>query len=208
MTALRDKKADHYDDIYARSYKYLASAEHSPYKAVWDVVLEKLSPACSILDIGCGPGQFATLCVEANHSYVGADFSTVAIARGKQIVPEATFHLVNIVEDKSLLAKGDYDVVTFVEFLEHIGKDLEVLESVPEGKQIVLTVPKYWCEGHIRVFRTPNEVSARYGCLIDIDSLETLILGKATERLWGPNGPLTHGPWTIYVLSGTRRKVK
>ena len=208
MMASHAKEADYYDDIYSKSRKYLDLAKDSPYKTVWDAVLEKLPLECSILDIGCGPGQFATLCIEANHPYVGADFSEVAIERGRKIAPEATFHLVDVIKDKSLLIKGDYDATTLIEVLEHIDEDLEVLNSVPEGKKIVLTVPKYWCEGHVRVFRTPNEVSTRYGTLIDIDSLSTIAHGKASERLWGPHGPRTHGQWTIYVLSGTRQKVK
>ena len=209
MIISHDKKADYYDDIYSKSQKYLDPAKHSPYKAVWDAVLEKLPSACSILDIGCGPGQFATLCIEANHPYVGADFSEVAIARGQQIAPEGTFHLVNIVKDRNLLTKGDYDAVTLTEFLEHINEDLETLSFIPEGKRVVLTVPRFWCEGHVRTFKTPSSVALRYEKLIDIESLDTLELGDPATHLEGPSGPLVHEQrWKIYVLSGTRKKVK
>ena len=198
--------SSYYDDIFSKSQTYLVSPEHSPYKTVWDKVLEKLPSKCSILDVGCGPGQFASLCVDLGHTYVGADFSEVAVNRGRQIIPEATFHLVDFTEDKTMLTKGDYDAATFIEFLEHIEEDLEILSSVPSGKKVVLTVPKYWCEGHVRVFRTQNEASTRYGGLIDIESLDIIGLGKTTGRMYDPKGAIMQDQWIIYVLSGTRRK--
>lgn len=204
MTA-RALPASHYDKLYKTLQNYQVPAEQSTYKIVWDKVLEKLPPECSILDIGCGPGQFATLCIEAGHSYVGADFSEVAINRGRQIVPEATFHLVDINEDKSLLTKGNYDVVTFIEFFEHINEDVEVLSTVPEGKKIVLTVPKYWGKEHVRVFRTPNEVFNRYGEYVDAESLDIIALGKTAGRRYEPEGPRMRDQWVIYVLYGTTK---
>ena len=199
--------AKHYDDMFTNLQNYLVSAELSTYKDVWDKVLEKMPSKCGILDIGCGPGQFASLCVEAGHPYVGADFSEVAINRGRQIVPEATFHLVDITKDKSLLAKGDYDVVALIEFLEHIEEDLEILSSVPEGKRLVLTVPKYWCPEHVRVFKTPSAIYERYGKLIDVESLDIIAIGKTTGRRFESDGPKMQDQWIIYVLFGTRRDI-
>ena len=156
--------------------------------------------------MGCGPGQFADLCVGAKHRYVGVDFSEVAITHGRRVVPQATFHLVDVVKDASLLTKGDYDAVTFIEFLEHIDEDLMVLSFIPEGKRVVLTVPKFWCEGHVRVFKTSNSVALRYEKLIDIESLDALELGDLSTHLAGPYGPLVHRQrWKVYVLSGTMR---
>lgn len=197
--------ASYYDEIFESSQKYLDPAKDSPYKVVWDKVLEKLPPKCSILDIGCGPGQFATLCIKAKHLYVGADFSEVAIKRGRKIVPKATFHLVDIIKDKSLLTKGDYDVVTLIEFLEHVEEDLGVLSSIPEGKKVVLTVPKYWSDSHVRVFKTPINAHIRYGKFIDIESLDTITFGETWDRRPEPGGHFVRDQWVIYVLSGTRR---
>lgn len=201
----RAMSAEHYDDLFTNLQNYLVSAEHSTYKVVWDKVLEKLSHECGILDVGCGPGQFASLCVKAGHSYVGADFSEVAINRGRKIVPGATFHLVDFTKDKSLLTKGNYDVVVLIEFLEHVEEDLEILSSVPEGKKFVLTVPKYWCLEHVRVFRTADDIYKRYGKLIAVESLDTIALGKTTGRRFEPDGPKMQDQWVIYVLSGTRQ---
>jgi len=202
---IRNEPTSHYDDIFAKSSKYQIPARYSPYKVVWDKVLEKLPPECSVLDIGCGPGQFATLCTEAGHPYVGVDFSKVAIARGRQVVPEATFHLVDVVKDRSLLTKGDYDVATFIEFLEHIDEDLSILESVPEGKRVVLTIPKYWGTGHIRGFRTLEEAKIRYGRVLDIESLDSIAFGDVKGRKYSSDSPSAKGAWVIYILSGTRQ---
>jgi 2-polyprenyl-3-methyl-5-hydroxy-6-metoxy-1,4-benzoquinol methylase len=126
------------------------------------------------LDVGCGPGQFARLCVEEGHPYVGIDFSQVAIEQGRKNGHEAIFHLVDVVKDKSLLKKGNYDTVTLIEFLEHIEEDLEVINSIPEGKNVVFSVPKYWSKAHIRAFNTPKSVFNRYDKLMEIKNISVV----------------------------------
>ena len=69
--------------------KYLVSPRDSTYYHLWRAVLDKLKPRCSILDVGCGPGQFAKLCVEDGHLCVGIDFSQVAIEQGRKNDHEA-----------------------------------------------------------------------------------------------------------------------
>ncbi len=76
------KNSSFYDDRFSKVDKYLVSPRDSPYYPLWRAVLDNLEPRCSILDVGCGPGQFAKLCVEEGHPYVGIDFSQVAIEQG------------------------------------------------------------------------------------------------------------------------------
>ncbi len=160
------------------------------------------------MDVGCGPGQFSRLCVEEGHPYVGIDFSQVAIEQGMKNNPELIFHLVDVVKDKSLIKKGGYDTITFIEFLEHIEDDLEVISSIPEGRNVVLSVPKYWSKAHVRAFNTRKSVYDRYGDLIEIKDISEVNSGSKRTR----NTNISYKKkdrvmdfWRIYVLSGIRK---
>jgi len=61
----------------------------------------------------------------------------------------------------------DYDTIVCTEVLEHIDADLEVIRSWRSGTWCLCTVPNFDYTGHVRFFRTPEAVTARYGRLID-----------------------------------------
>jgi len=187
---------EYYDNIFRQSKRYLCPPEDSPYYALYIVILDlikdsTLSFHVKVLDVGCGPGQFATLCARAGHEYVGLDWSRVAIEIGKKKGPGA-FYLVDVQQDRARF-KGDYDVATFIEFLEHVPNDLEILADVPQGRTIILTVPDFPSKGHFRFFSDMDQVVRRYQNLILINWKMIL---SATNR---------GQPAQIFVLRGTRR---
>lgn len=204
----------HYDKIYlkkkdktGRLMPWLRPPEKSPYYPVWRSVLTKhLEAKCKILDVGCGPGQFAKLCINAGHPYEGVDFSKEAVKIAKKLNPTVTFHVVDVVKNRSLIAKGDYDTITFMQFLEHIKEDLEVLESIPEGKNVVLSVPKFWSKGHVRVFNDLKAVYSRYRDLLEITGFDDYRLGDAWDRPL-PSKKSVRSPWVVYLVSGIRRNL-
>lgn len=179
-----------YDSVYSRSDHYQGPPERSPYYTLWRAVLGCLEPGWRVLDVGCGPGQFARLCVDAGHPYVGLDFSEEAVTLGRAHVPEAEFLLTDVSRDRVPLEEGDYDVATFVEFLEHVEDDTGILGSVPPGKKVVLSVPNYGGMEHFRFFDSLQSVVARYGPLVK--------LSKEGELAWGST------PRRVYLLAGVR----
>jgi len=180
---------EYYDDAF-RNEKYLCPPEDSPYYTLWSGILHYLIKHPSrILDVGSGPGQFAVLCARAGHEYVGLDWSRVAIEAGKKGPGE--FYLVDVQQDRTHF-KDDYDVATFIEFLEHVPNDLEILADVPQGRTIILTVPDFPSEVHFRFFADMDQVVRRYQDLISVNG--KMILGATN---WGQ-------PAQIFVLKGTR----
>lgn len=152
--------------------------------------MECLEPGWRILDVGCGPGQFARLCVDAGHLYVGLDFSGEAIALARSRVPEAEFRQVDIELDRLLIREENYDVATFVEFLEHVEDDTGILGSVPPGKSVIISVPNYGGAEHFRFFDSIESVVTRYGPLVKFS--------KMGELAWGST------PRRVYLLAGVR----
>uniref|UniRef100_A0A6M3MG97 Putative methyltransferase n=1 Tax=viral metagenome TaxID=1070528 RepID=A0A6M3MG97_9ZZZZ len=181
----------YYDDVFKRSSAYRCPPEESPYYPLWTAVLSLIKHPTKILDVGCGPGQFAALCVKAGHEYVGLDWSRVAVDIGREGPGE--FHLVDVQQDRARF-KDDYDVITFIEFLEHVPDDLEILADVPQRRTIILTVPDYPGAEHFRHFSDLGQATRRYQSLVTV-SYRMVVSGK---NLHG-------GTAKIFILKGTRR---
>jgi len=185
------RTAEYYDDVFEQREAYRCPPEESPYYPLWLAVLKLIKHPASILDVGCGPGQFAVLCEGAGHEYVGLDWSRVAIEIGKEGPGE--FHLVDVQQDRTHF-KDDYDIATFIEFLEHVPDDLQILADVPQGRTVILTVPDYPGKEHFRFFSDLDQVTRRYQSLITVTYRMTLS-GKNSQGR----------SVKIFVLKGTRR---
>jgi 2-polyprenyl-3-methyl-5-hydroxy-6-metoxy-1,4-benzoquinol methylase len=167
-----EQDATYYDDTFHRSEHWLRDYTESHYDPVWAVVADRITRAgvTSVVDLGCGPGQVAALLHEKGvPRYLGVDFSDARIQRAREVCPEYEFLAADIFESDVLSAR-DYDAVVATEFLEHIDRDLDVLDAIKPGTHVFGTVPNFGGEGHVRHFETPDAVRARYGSrLADMD---------------------------------------
>ncbi len=189
------RTAEYYDGLFEKRKEYRCPPEESNYYPLWLAVLSLIKHPAKILDVGCGPGQFAALCTEAGHEYVGLDWSRVAIETA-ETAPRASsgeFHLVDVQQDRTRF-KDDYDVATFIEFLEHIPDDLEVLADVPQGRTVILTVPDYPGKEHFRFFSDLDQVTHRFQPLITV-AARMILSGKSRQGR----------SVQIFVLKGIRR---
>ena len=137
----------------------------SRYYPLWTVVADRVvrSGAARVLDIGCGPGQVASLLRDQGiPNYLGLDFSPARVRHARAICPEYAFEAVDVFSTP-LLEEGDYDVVLLLEFLEHIERDREVLGRIREGTRVIASVPNFPSAGHVRHFDDAAAVEARYG---------------------------------------------
>lgn len=166
----RSASASYYDAVFADSAKYQKSGLDSEYVAVWRRIADALAArgAESVLDLGCGPGQFAEFIAASLPAlaYTGLDFSGVAVSRARQRCPQYLF-------EKRELPISDFaglpafDAVVCTEVLEHVERDREILAALPAGTFVVASVPNFDSFGHVRLFRTEGEVRERYGALVD-----------------------------------------
>lgn len=121
-----------------------------------------------MLDLGCGPGQFGELCVKAGHHYRGLDYSKTAITIGRE-KGFGDYRQVDVEKDMSIITAGRYTTATFIEFLEHVHRDVEILAAVPSGKKIILSAPSYTASGHVRFFKELSELTERYRHLLKFE---------------------------------------
>jgi len=152
---------DHYDSAILPQRHYAASK----YYFLWALVASKilsLGPRPKhVLDLGCGTGQFGALLWDQGVTgYTGVDFSYEAIRLANRALPEHYF----LIQGNLLVASWprDYDCVVLIETLEHIERDMAVLAKIKPGVPVVLTVPDFASESHVRYFENEIDVADRY----------------------------------------------
>jgi len=190
----KEQQSSYYDAIYESSEGYAGTYRDSHYFPTWALALQLLDKHApkerpSILDIGCGTGQFAQFLFEHKElDYTGVDFSGKAteIARKRNYLqPEETtppmFICANAFSD--MVWREEYDAYIIMETLEHIEKDLLLLSKVPQGKFVILTVPTFDDAGHVRYFKTKEEALNRYGKFLGSETSNDLKIVE-TIRSW------------------------
>lgn len=166
-----------YDAVYESSEKYASNSTSSVYVPVWNKVINIFNDKKfkSVVDIGCGPGQFAEYALKKMPElvYTGFDFSSVAISQARRRTGGAEFIVGNAFSSQ-LLIENAADVYILLEVLEHIEQDLELLGSMPSGASIVFSVPNFDSFGHVRFFLDKEEVFDRYAylfCSLEIEAV-------------------------------------
>jgi len=160
----RERDASWYDNSFSRDDHWRAHYTHSRYYFLWSVIADRLSRAgvVSVLDIGCGPGQMAHLLHDRGlEKYRGIDFSEQRIAFARHVCPGYSFEVGDFFESDSLRVVG-YDAVLCTEVLEHVERDLELLDRIRSGAKVFATVPNFPFASHVRHFRSVDEVRERY----------------------------------------------
>jgi len=179
---------DFYDRVYksgGKNYKYFKNYNNTAWADIWETVCKilKRHNVSNILDIGCGPGQFAQCASNFDFaSYTGIDFSKEAIelARKKmQSVDMVSNFFVESLYDFDFESIG-YDCVVATEFLEHIGKDREILSKIRSGTLIVASLPNKDSAGHVRHFPgkflvAKENIENRYRDIGDFLSFESVM---------------------------------
>ncbi len=154
-----------YDDVYRSDPEYRRHYTQSRYYSLWSVVADRLirSGAKRILDLGCGPGQFALLLSDKGITeYCGLDFSDVAIQAARTVCPAFQFRTADICRE-GVLESLEYDCCLALEFLEHVEDDTGVLQRLRRGSRFYATVPNFADASHVRHFADVQEIEARYG---------------------------------------------
>lgn len=165
-----EKCADYYNDVYGKDHKYAGNYKNLPHFPVFQIALSYIKELRNpyILELGCGTGQFAEMLWNNwFRAYTGVDFSEKAVELARKASPQA-FE----VQDLTTYSQPSlFDAVVCLETLEHIEKDLEIVERVWRGTNFIFSVPRFDDPSHVRHFNSKEEVEERYGKLIKIDDL-------------------------------------
>jgi len=166
-----EKDAEWYDASFEKSDQWRQHYSLSYYYFVWTVIADRITREGidSILEIGCGPGQLACLIRDKGvKDYHGFDFSSKRIEQAKKVCPEFSFSQQDAFET-DLFTTLDYRAVICTEFLEHIERDIDILNRIKSGTIFYGTVPNFPFTSHVRHFRSEDDVISRYEqCFRDV----------------------------------------
>jgi predicted TPR repeat methyltransferase len=141
----RSKFSGRYGDLqrlYAARdpWNLLSEKEQFRFAAVNDIV-RNMAPACqSLLELGCGEGIQTRKLLDVSHHVTGVDVSDLAIARAKQDVPSAEFHVGKAEDVSRMFAGRRFDIVTACEVLyysDDIGTAIRGVQDVTD--QLLVT---------------------------------------------------------------------
>lgn len=129
----------------------------------------------TILDIGCGNGWLADFLAPYGFTeYTGVDFSSECLKLASNKHPYYKW-LCKDAFDKEIMDLMPLNrVVIMTEFLEHIEKDLEFVQKIPQGRIVILSVPNTPDEAHVRWFDKLEGVMERYEKHIRFEFVSTL----------------------------------
>ena len=159
----RERSPEWYDAALERSVHLRLPYHESPYYPMWQKIAKWLEPSGvqTVMDLGCGPGQFAQVIENETHChYFGVDFSQDRIDAARRAVPHFLFVRDDVFEPR--LHGMSYDTVVCLELLEHLDNDVELLGLIRKGTRVFASVPNFGGESHVRHFSTHFAVCARY----------------------------------------------
>jgi 2-polyprenyl-3-methyl-5-hydroxy-6-metoxy-1,4-benzoquinol methylase len=167
--------SEYYDKVYAESANYAQDYRDMAYYPMWAQTIRIMRAIGEprILDVGCGVGHLAHyLWDEGFRNYHGFDFSGHAVEMARKRVDQDV-----VVADAYDPASYDfdYDVAIAMEVFEHLDDDLAVIGHLKPGTRIIFSVPTFDDPAHVRLFKSPRDVAARYGEKIQITNLDFMM---------------------------------
>jgi len=185
-------------ELYDDSYKsggagsiYHMHYKQSIYYPSWQIAmscLKDLDRETQILEVGCGVGQFANMLFDYGFlNYTGFDFAAEGIALAKKNNPEHADRFFVADAFQTELMEKQYGLIIAFEVLEHIQKDLELINKIQPGTKILLSVPNFNDPYHVRCFASEKEVRDRYGQVMRIFNIYVSMLNQANclYYIWG-----------------------
>ena len=140
------------------------------WKPLWRAIASEIEDRKirGVVDVGCGLGHLAELLYHNENidRYLGIDFSEYAIAKCRERTLREGFEFLQrdvLKEGVPYMTDGiGGNAYVFCEILEHVNDDYSLLECVPDGDTIILTVPTFDDAGHVRHFLESWRVAQRY----------------------------------------------
>ena len=161
--------SESYDTIFATDPEYNCQYKRSSYLPVWRIVASKLAKDDVIMDLGCGPGQFAGYLHDMGFTrYRGIDFSRVAIEKARSLVPAFQFICADI--NKMDFRNQTNQTFTAIETFEHIADDRDIILRMPPAR-LIFTVPNYGAPNHYRTYHDENFIRKYYGNILTVESI-------------------------------------
>lgn len=115
--------------------------------------------------------------------YLGLDFSPARVEHARAVCPEYEFVAADAFET-DVFEGHEYDAVVCTEFLEHVEKDMEILDRIRPGSLFLATVPNFPYDSHVRHFTSASQVADRYGSVFEDLRVDSFTLVRKDRVLY------------------------
>ena len=183
----KEKNKDFYNEVYKNGgYKemYFKEADDiGAYYPTWKFASDyiKSKGIEQVIDFGCGVGHFASLFTQDDDVlYYGFDFSSEAIKKATERNESnmlCQFYTVDL-KDSLEVNKVSNTIYTAFEFFEHISFDLDIIDNLNPGDEILFSVPNYDSAGHVRFFDDFESIVERYDSILNVELVHELDTAK------------------------------
>ncbi|WP_294182027.1 bifunctional 2-polyprenyl-6-hydroxyphenol methylase/3-demethylubiquinol 3-O-methyltransferase UbiG [uncultured Clostridium sp.] len=182
-----EEDSAYYDEMYEQGgfdENYFKHYSETIYFNVWKKAIEYIKNISnpSIIDIGCGVGQFANFIFDNGiTNYKGIDFSkkAIEIAKIRNDKYRRLFKIDNIYTTK--IFNDNYNIVIMFETLEHLNEDLKILYKIRKNSNVIFSVPNFMARGHVRCFKSESDIIKRYKKLVYVDDISRFDLSVNNE---------------------------
>jgi 2-polyprenyl-3-methyl-5-hydroxy-6-metoxy-1,4-benzoquinol methylase len=181
------KTAEWYDQALPGS-RATAPVEQASALPVYIAALNLMSvdPKTTVIDLGCGTGRFAEMLARDGHrAYFGIDFAPAVINEARRYCQqrEYMFRVGDLRTFEHDATLPDTVCYVLLEVLEHLDDDRDLLNRLAPGQAVVLSVPNFWSESHVRRFLQPRDVFDRYGDLLDFTAWQSVPFTTPGRRI-------------------------
>ena len=156
--------------------RYDESMYYKRFCMMFDMMRKKCPPPqASILELGAGTGQFAEMLFDNGYNdYRGVDLSPLAIEQAKSIQSGKYADRFTCADFFTLDFEKKTDCIVTMECLEHILKDIELIQRFKPSTHLYFSVPTFMSFSHVRCFDTIGAIEVRYGKYIRIMGYQRL----------------------------------
>lgn len=162
----------------------LMPLEESSALPVYEVAARMVPRGLTVVDLGCGTGRFAELLRRRDiATYHGYDFAPAVVEEARRYCPAFTFEVADLREWQHGSDLPDEVCYVLLEVLEHLDDDRDLLSRLAPGQPVVLSVPNFWSESHVRRFLQPAHVFERYGDLLDFTAWQSVAFPTPGRRI-------------------------
>jgi SAM-dependent methyltransferase len=161
----------------ARPAEPLEPVPPPPYdKALYKDAYSRLGllSIANVADLGCGRGNFTGVMTDNGQRrevYLGVDMSHECVKVAKAAYPGWNF-IYGDFNDPSVRREYErFEAYLLLNVLDVIEDDLGFLESVPQGKPVLFSMPRAEREGSVRHFPEAFALRERYSSLLNIRSV-------------------------------------
>lgn len=153
------------------------------FNTVLDWIKADFDKTVSIVEFGCGSGQFANMLFDNGYTnYIGYDFSEVAIGLAKEHNPEMR-NCFTCADIKKHVSHSGTGIYIALEVLEHVKNDFDIVKKIPTGHTFIFSVPSFDSFNHVRKFENMYSVIERYKHIVDFTKSQRIETGYE-KKFW------------------------